>query len=680
MKANVSKVEELQRKLSGLSEYSTEKVDVLNKLAKSHLGKSNTKAQAFSKRALKIAEKINYSKGEVISLNTIGISYYHLYEYEKAIGYYQKTLRKSEENNDKHFLAASLNNIGIIYSELNNHDKAIEYYQKALKLFKENNDIKSMAAAMNNIGSIYRCLKKFDKSLEYGLKSLKLYKEIGSNKDIVYSINSIGKLYRDIKNYKKAIEYFQEAIKISEQVGEKDVIAIASNNLGESYLQLENYKKAFLYLKKVLKIAKQVKSKNAIKASYNFFSDLYASKGDYKKSLEYFKFFITIKDEILNKASNDKIAEIQEKYEIEKKEKEIEFLQKENELYKKQIYANKKLEKVHLEIKKKNETIKLISRELENSIEKDFIGTSDAIKSVLEFALIAAKHKDTHILVTGENGTGKEIIARIIHYASDRKKEAFLPVNCSAIPETLLESEFFGHRKGAYTGATENKKGLFEMANEGTLFLDEIADMPLSLQAKILRAIEEKKIKRIGENDEIQIDVRIISATNRNIKELVDNKDFRIDLYYRINTFEINIPPLSERPEDIEPLMTHFIKFFARKMNKPVPKVSSKLIQKLQNYHFPGNVRELKNLVERAMILSKNDILELTDFPLTFKEVKNQHSNKDNINGEEITAIKHALITADFHQNKTAEILGISRTSLNRKIKKYNINIKKVIE
>jgi len=323
----------------------------------------------------------------------------------------------------------------------------------------------------------------------------------------------------------------------------------------------------------------------------------------------------------------------------------------------------------------------LINRQLENLIEKDLIGESRAIKNVLKMALKSAEDKDVSVLITGENGTGKEIIARIIHYASPRKRNAFFPVNSAAIPEHLLESEFFGHKKGAFTGATENKKGCFELACGGTLFLDEIADMPLSLQSKLLRALEEKRIKPVGSDKEIEVDVRIISATNKHIDKLVEDDKFRIDLYHRINTLIIEIPPLRKRKEDIKPLLNHFVTQFARRKNKPIPQIDPNLIKELKNYTFPGNVRELRNMVERALILTNSDQLSIGDFncSLNFSKTKQAAIHTLNLHDLEITAIKEALSQTNFNQVQAAALLGISNDALFRRIKKYKIQIEKNI-
>lgn len=326
----------------------------------------------------------------------------------------------------------------------------------------------------------------------------------------------------------------------------------------------------------------------------------------------------------------------------------------------------------------------LISRELENSIQRDFIGISHSIREVVEMAIKVAADSDASVLITGENGTGKEILARIIHYASNRRKEMFVPVNSSAIPDTLIESEFFGHQKGAFTDAKEDKKGFFEMANGGTLFLDEIADMPFSLQAKLLRAMEERKIKRVGGTKEIAVDLRIISATNKNIQKLIQDEKFRLDLYHRINTCIIHIPPLRSRPEDIEPLLQHFIETLCNKKKKQPPRLDPQLILHLKRYDFPGNVRELRNMVERALILATGNVLTPDDFAIKFGAPKAVESEKGikalNLDENEKLIIENALRMAAGNQNKAADLLGLSRDALKHRIKKHGIVLQKVVE
>ena len=321
----------------------------------------------------------------------------------------------------------------------------------------------------------------------------------------------------------------------------------------------------------------------------------------------------------------------------------------------------------------------LISQSLQEKIKRDFIGESKQIKQILDLAITASKYKDTSVLITGESGTGKENVARIIHYESARNENLFCAVNSSAITDSLLESEFFGHKKGSFTGAINDKKGFFEVSDQGTLFLDEIADMPLNLQAKILRAIEEKTITRVGETDPIATDFRIIAATNHDIVKLIEEKKFRLDLLHRLNTIHIHIPPLRDRIEDIEPLLTHYTNEFSRKLNKPVPSIEREAINALLNYSFPGNVRELRNMVERAMILCKTESLKAIDFQTGEAHDFENENEKINFNLEEneLKLVRLALEEMKFNQNKTAELLGITRDALIRRMKKYNIKVSK---
>ena len=343
------------------------------------------------------------------------------------------------------------------------------------------------------------------------------------------------------------------------------------------------------------------------------------------------------------------------------------------------IYRTRKFVDLQRKIKSIEERNSLISKNLQEKIKRDFIGESRQIKEVLELALTASQYKDTSVLITGESGTGKENIARIIHYDSSRKDNVFCAVNSSAITDSLLESEFFGHKKGSFTGAIADKKGFFEVSDQGTLFLDEIADMPLNLQAKILRAIEEKTITRVGETEPIATDFRIIAATNHNIDKLIEEKKFRLDLLHRLNTIHIQIPPLRERIDDIEPLMNYFVTDFAQKLNKQVPGIEKETINLLKKYAFPGNVRELRNMIERALILCKSKSLTPNDFlTKSYLEIEFQKEKMNfNLEENESNMIRLALKEKNFNQNKTADLLGITRDSLIRRMKKFSIHVAK---
>jgi len=323
----------------------------------------------------------------------------------------------------------------------------------------------------------------------------------------------------------------------------------------------------------------------------------------------------------------------------------------------------------------------------ESSLEK-IVGESKALKDAMELALKGAKSEVSVILLLGESGTGKELFARYIHYNSSRANGPFVAINCSAIPENLLESELFGHERGAFTDAKTQKKGLFEIADGGTIFLDEIGEMPLSLQSKILRVFEESSFRRIGGVQDIKVDVRIISASNQNLEIACEEGRFRRDLYYRLNVFPIYLPPLRERKEDIIPLTKHFIEIYNLKFRKNIKGVTKEAEELLLKYNWYGNVRELRNVIERAMILENSDFL--TPANLYLPVLKSSLSKSEVISkllesglkleDMEKAMIEEALRKCNGNQRKAAEILGIGRDALRYKIKKFKIDGEKFKE
>lgn len=315
---------------------------------------------------------------------------------------------------------------------------------------------------------------------------------------------------------------------------------------------------------------------------------------------------------------------------------------------------------------------------------KEIVGQSDAILNIIKQIKLVAP-TDANVLITGESGTGKELIARAIHESSGRKSRPLIRVNCASIPRELFESEFFGHIKGAYTGAVSDRTGRFELADGGTLFLDEVGEIPLELQSKLLRVLQEQQFERVGDNNTQRVDVRVIAATNRNLKQEVTNKDFREDLYFRLNVFPIESVPLRMRIDDIPLLATHFTQRASEKFNKPSVKLSIADIGRLQTYHWPGNIRELINVIERAVILSQGSRLKF-DFPSTsekpsipldnalnateiISDRERQKRDRENI----ITALK-ASKGKVFGKDGAAVLLDIKPTTLASRIKKLGIN------
>lgn len=307
---------------------------------------------------------------------------------------------------------------------------------------------------------------------------------------------------------------------------------------------------------------------------------------------------------------------------------------------------------------------------------KELIGKSPAMES-LGIMIEKVKNINSNILIYGESGTGKEIAARSIHCRSDRKDQRFEAVNCSAIPVNLLESEFFGHKKGAFTGADSDRKGKFEICHKGTLFLDEIGEMDLSIQAKLLRVLQDKVITPVGSNQSIQVDVRLIAATNRDLKKAVEDGQFREDLFYRLNVISIEIPPLRQRKEDIPLLLQHFIHKYSCQFGKQVAGARQEVIKFLESYDFPGNVRELENIIERAVVFSEGKLITMEDLP----ELRSSRASKGSrpslhLAGKTLAEIEREAILETLkmtgqNRKQAAGLLGITERTLRNKLDFY---------
>lgn len=309
------------------------------------------------------------------------------------------------------------------------------------------------------------------------------------------------------------------------------------------------------------------------------------------------------------------------------------------------------------------------------------VSVSEAMEESLNIAGRAAPSKAT-VLITGESGTGKELVARAIHYASPRRDKPFLAVNCAALAENLLESELFGHEKGAFTGANQMRKGRFEMADHGTLFIDEVGEIPLATQVKLLRVIQEQTFERVGGTATLHVDVRIVAATNRNPEEMIEAGTFREDLYYRLNVVRMNIPPLRKRKSDIPLLVDYFLKRYSKANNKTVTGISKEAMDLLMKYDFPGNVRELENIIEQAVVLGREKLITTRDLPMPIKAVRTGSSTQkalesgtfvERVEAFEQELINEAMEEAEGIQTKAARILGITERHLRYKLKKYGM-------
>ena len=314
---------------------------------------------------------------------------------------------------------------------------------------------------------------------------------------------------------------------------------------------------------------------------------------------------------------------------------------------------------------------------IRNTAPGEIIFASSKYRAVYDMTLQVAG-SEANILIQGESGTGKELIARAIHFNSARRDQRYLTINCAALNDTLLESQLFGHLRGSFTGATSTQKGLLEAADGGTLFLDEIGDMTLTLQAKLLRVIQEREFTPVGSTDTMRTDIRIVAATNKDLGQEVRLGRFREDLYYRLNVISIHPPPLRERREDVEPLARHFLTKFAHRMKKRVNTITGDALQLLMEYHWPGNIRELENIIERAVILTRDSRITADLLPISRSDITTSPLNgdgKDSLESIERSHIIWILKKTGYHKTRTAEILGVTRKTLDRKISDYSLAI-----
>ena len=614
-------------------------------------------AKEYYNNALEIYRQIGNDFGCAEVLINIGRVYREMGQFERSLSFlndaldiYEKRkeeLSREENLRPRHSYCCALEVTGIIYSQLKQYEKAQEYLLSNITNRRNLGDPEGIMQGLINLGASYSESDP-EKALSYFLEAKDCNDPHISIIPKIALINNIGGCYENKGDYEQALDYYNKALQMAEDNNMMKYRPQILKHIGYVYHVQGLFDKALEKTHHSLKLSIEEDSRLDILQCYDSLSEIYAAKGDYKSALEYHVKLGEIKDAVFNEDLAQKLSVLQKKYE----ETSIRLI----------------------ETQKQNS---LVTDTLKKAISMSFIGVSNSIRKVHELAMTAALHSNTSVLITGESGVGKEIIARIIHFAGSRNNGALVDVNCSSIPESLAESEFFGYEKGAFTGAVNRKAGLIEEANNGTLFLDEVGDTPLSIQAKFLRVLETRQVKRLGSKKPINIDFQLISATNKDISEMIQSNTFRADLLYRINTLEIHIPPLRERKDDIEPLLRHYLTEFSRIMNKAVPTYEPSLIQYLCDYDFPGNVRELKNMIEKALILNKENVLTTDSFK-DFISRKFDYSTLQalnpisTINEMETTLLLNALKEANGNKTKAALMLGISYSTFKRKLKAIN--------
>jgi transcriptional regulator with PAS, ATPase and Fis domain len=608
-------------------------------------------------KALSLSRQAGDRKMESYSLTNLGLLLRKMDNLDESLESYflakeimEELILSREDTADKRFQSnylQVLDQIGVLYNILKQSDKALQYMKLSLEKAREANILPSIYSALINLG-VYYSDKDSDKSLSCYLQAIPYVEKDNNRQILAVVMSNIGSVYEDKEAYMKALGYYFQALDVTDSLEHGDYELFFTKNIGSVYCKLGEYDKSLEYVERSLALAKKDNHTSEIEENYQLLSKIYRAMKNFPMALDFSDKYIALKEESLSKEMQQRVQVLQDKYEKTKEELIV--------------------------IRKKSS---LLSEVLQKKMKLDFIGRSPGIKKVNKMAMQAAAATNANILITGESGTGKEIIAKVIHFASTRHDNMFIAVNSGSIPDNLMESAFWGHKEGAFTGAIADQTGYLLMADKGTLFLDEIGDMPMSLQTKLLRVLENKKFLPVGGKEEIESDFRLITATNKNIEKLIAENIFRVDLFYRINTIEIRIPPLRERKEDILPLTQHYLSHFAHSMNKPVPRLGKDVADFLEQYPFPGNVRELKNMMERVMITQKRDTIYAEDFCSRLKQnlvQKEENLPVTTLAEMEESMIKKTLQQTGFNISKTARLLGIHYTTLNRKLKSLNLN------
>ncbi len=594
-------------------------------------------------RIVDLIKRVPPSYTTACALCSIAGLYIDMAKWDTAIKYFMQFLEQTQSLSLEILQLNAFSNLGSAMCRVNDLPRAEKILQQGLALAQQLGHQQQVFLFTTNLGNLKIQDSKYREAIEYYDKCMDILENVPQKPPLflIDLYNNYSMCYWKLKDPAKSLSYIDEAIDIARECGfERDLIQIEVNKTN-LLVEMGNYDEALAIVKRGVKYYQKAWDLHQLMWVHRSMSRIYFLKKEYKKSYE--------TERKLDNITEDYIAEIHRK-EVVTDVANLKVQDVPAKDYPSADYSRRKIDSSH-----------------------GFIGCSKAYNTVINSALLAAQHQNTSVLILGESGTGKEIIAQIIHKNSLRRNQAFVPVNVGALSPSLVESELFGHTKGAYTGADTPTKGFFLQADRGTLFLDEITDMPFPVQSKLLRALETRKVTAVGSSKETPYDSRIISATSQDIRNQLSDNKFRLDLFHRLNTIEIVIPPLRERQEDIEPILTHYVKHYATELNKSTPLIDKSLLDMLHTYTFPGNVRELKNIVERMYILSKQTrwdaqlLCEINPFSFATDGL-NPKADYD----EEDMIVK-ALIKARGKQKEAALLLNMSEATLCRRIVKYKL-------
>lgn len=617
--------------------------------------KRNERIEALN--AFEKAEKqISGSEDAKTQLSTLldhSSAYYYFGEYNKALPLLTGALKLSHRVDDVELSLLIVNNLATLYMMMSKFDEAEQMMLTNLEQCDKHGNPMRKLNVLFNLGVLHLRQDGFTEALQYFEKCKHLASSIGmTDPRFVMDLNSnFAGCYRFLGKPEEALRHLDIAHEQATIIGDQNSIMEVQVNRANMLIGLGEFTESRKHLRSIIKYATKEKHYHLLTVAYKNYARTYEVQGNYPKAIENLLKLTTIQNDFHAQL----MAEQSKEYDVQ-------------------------IQNMMNDYSAVQQQYSILAEGLKSEFAREFVGSSDAHKRVLEFALLAAQHPNSSVLILGESGTGKDVLARIIHLSSSRRNQPFIAVNMAAISPSLLESEFFGHKRGSFTGATTDTKGFFLEANKGTLFLDEISEMPVALQAKLLRVLESRRLTPVGSSSEIGFDTRIISSTNRNVQDMISKDTFRLDLYHRLNTIEIYIPPLRERPADIAALLVYYTDKIAKEMKLPIPRIDNSFIEKLQGYRFPGNVRELKNIVERLLIMFKSrdwNAETLNSLPSLKKELggsvgSDMQNKKMNVERSEII---DALERSNGKQKEAAKLLSISESTLTRKIKNLNLEI-----
>ncbi len=690
-----------------------EQVDLRLELAW-ELGLEDTiRSRDLSREALSVSEELNYAKGRALAHRNLSYCCLAFTELDDALDFADRALRELRELGDRRgestvrdilchtYLilgslpraldnaleglnlcrqaeyrrgeAYALHNLGMIYAELEENEQARRHYNLALDLFREIDYPVGESWVLARMGNLHLKLKRDDEALSLLRAGRELAAQHGISMAAARASIDIADIHRRRGDTRSALRGYLRNLRDFRVIRAGAYGALNLLALAELYLDLGELDKAERILARALREGEANDLKPVLHGVHLALSRLYESRGLHKQALEHFRVHHELKEVVFDQETRIRMKNMQIRFKVEAAENEAEL--KRLRLVEKSRNA---LRKAHGEVRRLRDRLKAENNYLRDEISShhnfDEIITADASMAALLKEIERVAPTAATVLITGESGTGKELLARAVHALSARRDRPLVKLNCASLPADLVESELFGHEKGAFTGAHERRRGRFELAHRGTILLDEIGEMPPLLQAKLLRVLQEGEFERLGSSRTIQVDVRVIAATNRHLEQAVREGSFREDLYYRLNVFPVHSPPLRERRADIPLLARHFTKRFAARAGKTITAVPEAFLEKLSSYHWPGNVRELENVIERSVILSTGSELEPAD--LVQKPGSPANRPLPTWPEQERRLIETALQRCRWvikGPHGAARMLDIPASTLREKIKKYSL-------